>query len=258
VTGSLDTNQYAPEKIRSYEAIYGRHFVSPGGEACARECVARLELTPGDTVLDVGSGLGGSAFLMAREYGARVHGIDVSANMIALARDKCREEQLESQVDFTLGDCLELNASQAYQAVYSRDVILHIAQKLRLFETLREALVPGGRLLFTDYCRGEGRPSNAFESYVAERGYHLYTVAGYDEILRTAGFVEVQSEDWTARFIDIHRLELERLPSAGLPADDEAALRQGWREKIARAQRGEQRWGFFTARRARATGETGA
>jgi phosphoethanolamine N-methyltransferase len=249
VTGSLDTTQYALENIRNYEAIYGRHFVSPGGEACARECVARLGLAPGDAVLDVGSGLGGSAFLMAREYGARVHGIDVSANMIALARNKCRAEQLESLVSFTQGDCLDLNASQAYQAVYSRDVILHIAEKLRLFETLREALVPGGRLLFTDYCCGEGTPSDAFESYVAERGYHLYSLAGYDEVLRTAGFVAVQSEDWTTRFIDIHRAELDRLPAAGLPADDEAELRRGWQEKIARAERGEQCWGFFTARR---------
>jgi phosphoethanolamine N-methyltransferase len=254
VTCSLDTHQYAPEKIRNYEAVYGRHFVSPGGEACARECVARLELAPGDVVLDVGSGLGGSAFLMAREYGARVHGIDLSANMVALAKDKCRQEQLEAHVSFTRGDCLELRASRVYQAVYSRDVILHIADKLRLFETLREALVPGGRLLFTDYCRGEGMASDAFESYVAERGYCLYSVAGYDEVLRTAGFVDVESEDWTGRFIDIHRSELGRLPAAGLPADDEAELRQGWQDKIGRAERGEQRWGFFTARRAQVEG----
>lgn len=251
MTGSLDTTQYAPEKIRNYEAIYGLHFVSPGGEACARECVARLGLSPGDTVLDVGSGLGGSAFLMAREFGARVHGIDVSANMVALAKNKCRQEQLESLVRFTRGDCLDLTVARAYQAVYSRDVILHIAEKRRLFETLREVLVPGGRLLFTDYCRGEDPPSAAFESYVAERGYHLYTVAGYDEVLRAAGFVDVESEDWTARFIEIHRAELERLPSAGLPADDEAELREGWQAKISRAERGEQRWGLFTARRAR-------
>lgn len=254
MTGSLDTKQYALEKIRNYEAIYGRHFVSPGGEACARECVACLELARGDRVLDVGCGLGGSAFLMAREYGARVHGIDLSANMIALAKSKCRNQQLEALVSFTRGDCLDLTASRVYQAVYSRDVILHIEDKLRLFETLREALVPGGRLLFTDYCRGEGPFSNAFESYVAERGYHLYSVAGYDEILRTAGFVAVESEDWTARFIDIHRRELERLPSAGLPADDEVELRQGWQDKIARADGGEQRWGFFTARRDESAG----
>lgn len=250
MTGTLDSNQYALDKIRLYEAIYGQHFVSPGGEACARECVSRLGLARGDAVLDVGSGLGGSAFLMAREYGARVHGIDLSENMVMLAREKCRVQQLDNLVQFSHGDCLELRASRDYQAVYSRDVILHIADKRLLFETLLEALVPGGRLLFTDYCRGAGSASEEFETYVADRGYHLFTVEAYDEMLRESGFIAVESEDWTPRFIDIHRRELEQLSAAGLAASDEQELRQGWQEKIARAERGEQRWGIFTAKRA--------
>lgn len=246
---SLDCTQYAPGEIRKYEAIYGRHFVSPGGEACARECISRLVLAPGDAVLDVGCGLGGSAFLMAREYGARVHGIDVSANMIALATVKCREEGLEDRVTFTRGDCLDLTESRVYQAVYSRDVFLHIADKSRLFATLLEVLVPGGRLLFTDYCRSENASSDEFASYVAGRGYHLSSIAGYEAYLREAGFVAVEREDWTARFIEIHRRELRGLPEAGLAGDDEAELSAGWQRKIARAERGEQVWGLFTATR---------
>ena len=245
-----DTEQYAPDEIRKYEAIYGRHFVSPGGEACARECIARLELAPGHRVLDVGSGLGGSAFLMAREHGARVDGIDLSGAMVAQARVKCREEGLDGSVRFEQGDCLALTDSGVYQAIYSRDVILHVEDKARLFAILHEALAPGGRLLFTDYCRGQGDASEEFRSYVAERGYHLYTVSEYDAALRDAGFVAVQSEDWTARFIDIHREELRRLPETGLPVEEESALKRGWQAKIARAERGEQRWGCFTAERA--------
>ena len=128
-------------------------------------------------------------------------------------------------------------------------IILHIEDKARLFAILHEALVPGGRLLFTDYCRGDGGLSEEFASYVAERGYHLYTVAEYDAVLRDAGFVDVRSEDWTERFIEIHREELRRLPDAGLPVEEETALIQGWQAKIARAERGEQRWGCFSARR---------
>ena len=162
-----DTEQYAPAEIRKYEAIYGRHFVSPGGEALARECIERLDLARGDRVLDVGSGLGGSAFLMARECGARVHGIDVSPEMVAMASARCREQGLESAVRFTLGDCTALAGSRAYQAIYSRDVFLHIEDKAGLFAVLHELLVPGGRLLFTDYCRGGGPASREFQDYVA-------------------------------------------------------------------------------------------
>ncbi len=150
MTHSQLSDQYAPAEIRKYEAIYGRHFVSPGGEGCARVCVTRLNLAPGDRVLDVGSGLGGSAFLMATDYGARVHGIDLSVDMVALATQKCREQGLQDLVSFEQADCLDLTVSQAYEAIYSRDVILHIEDKARLFQVLRTALVLGGRLLFTD------------------------------------------------------------------------------------------------------------
>jgi phosphoethanolamine N-methyltransferase len=245
----LDTQQYASEEIRKYEAIYGQHFVSPGGEATARECVAMLELVAGDRVLDIGCGLGGSAFLMAREQGARVHGLDLSRNMIASAEDRCAREGLRDRVSFEHGDCLELHRPSSVEAVYSRDVFLHVHDKQRLFGVIHETLVPGGRLLFTDYCRAEGEASVEFEEYVTERGYSLLSVAMYVEHLKLAGFTQVRGMDWTDRFIDIHHRELERLPEAGLPDKDTTELEQGWRAKIARARNGEQRWGCFSARK---------
>lgn len=245
----LDTHQYASEEIRKYEAIYGRHFVSPGGEATARECVAMLELKAGDRVLDIGCGLGGSAFLMAREQGVRVHGLDLSRNMIASAEERCAREGLRDRVSFEHGDCLELERPSSVEAVYSRDVFLHVQDKSRLFGVIHDTLVPGGRLLFTDYCRGEGETSTEFEEYVAQRGYALLTLAEYVAHLERAGFTKVRGMDWTERFIDIHLRELERLPRAGLPEKDAAELEQGWRDKIARARKGEQRWGCFSARK---------
>ena len=52
--------------ILRYEAIFGRTFVSVGGQTSTEEFVARLGLQPGMRVLDIGCGIGGSAFLMAR------------------------------------------------------------------------------------------------------------------------------------------------------------------------------------------------
>ena len=43
------------------------------------------------------------------------------------------------------------------------------------------------------------------------------------------------------------RDELERLPMAELATQDEADLRRGWQQKIARAENGEQRWGLFSS-----------
>ena len=50
-----------------------------------------LDLKPGQKVLDVGAGIGGSAFLMAQRYGAEVIGIDLSSNMIGIALERAHE-----------------------------------------------------------------------------------------------------------------------------------------------------------------------
>ena len=47
-----------------YEKIFGEDFVSTGGITTTSEFVAKLNLKKGDYVLDVGCGIGGSAFLM--------------------------------------------------------------------------------------------------------------------------------------------------------------------------------------------------
>ena len=62
----LDQNQYSRKGILRYEAIFGRTYVSVGGETTTREFVAQLNLSPGMKVLDIGCGSGGSAFHMAR------------------------------------------------------------------------------------------------------------------------------------------------------------------------------------------------
>lgn len=246
----LDDGQYTAAEIRKYEAVYGRDFVSPGGADTAARFVAMLELAPDARVLDAGCGLGGSAFLMARVHGARVTGVDLSANMIAMARERCAELGLTRRVTFVHGDLLALEEVDAFDAVYSRDAFLHVHDKSRLLAVLHRALVPGGRLLITDYCAGPPPWSADFADYVRERGYHLRTLQDYVALLEAAGFVEVRGEDLTGEFLAIHQSELARLAHAELAPADRDALAEGWRAKIARIRAGEQRWGLFTGRKA--------
>ena len=103
---ALDASQYTLDEIRKYEAIYGRNFVSPGGETTTREILSLIDFRPGMDVLDVGCGLGGAAFVMAQSFGARVHGIDLSRNMLQIAEVRCREAELTHGVTFEHADVL--------------------------------------------------------------------------------------------------------------------------------------------------------
>ena len=244
----LDAGQYSPDEIRKYEAIYGRNFISPGGETTTRELLSLVAFRPGMHVLDIGCGLGGAAFLMAQIFGARVHGIDLSRNMLQFAEARCQEADLAHAVTFEYGDILRYERPGAYDLAHSRDVFLHIHNKARLLATIKRCLRPGGQLLFTDYlCRG-GAKSGGFEAYIRQRQYDLCSLDEYRLLLEQAGYEVTLACDRTADFIDILQHELEQLRASQLDAREQEALAQSWRDKIRRAHDGEQRWGVFVGK----------
>ena len=49
--------------------------------------ISKARLSPGQIVLDIGCGTGGSAFFIARHYGCFVRGLDMSPTMIAIANE---------------------------------------------------------------------------------------------------------------------------------------------------------------------------
>ncbi len=244
----LDSSQYQEDSILQYETVYGEDFVSPGGRELASEMIAGMALAPASRVLDVGCGLGGSAFVMARDFGLRVDGIDLSRNMLALAERKLAANGLADLVSLQSGDCLEMEHSGRYDAIYSRDVFLHIADKAVLFARLHEALKPGGQLLFSDYCCAARPWSDEFSAYVSDRGYCLHTTDEYAGLIEDAGFRDVDARDVTSRFIEILRSELARIETLPLPREQRDKLSASWQQKLDRAETGDQRWGMFSAR----------
>jgi len=243
----LDTAQYQTVSILQYEAVYGEDFVSPGGYAMAVELIENLDLATNSRVLDIGCGLGGSAFVMASEFDLTVDGIDLSKNMLAIANEKLTAHGLSDRIDFEWGDCLQLDRPGYYDAAYSRDVFLHIEDKARLFSVLEKLLRPGGQLLFTDYCCGAKPWGEEFSAYVEERGYYLHTLPDYAGLISKAGFKQVEFKDLTDRFINILQSDLEKIGGLDLVESDRIKLQQSWSQKVARAKTGDQRWGLFTA-----------
>ena len=143
-----------------------------------------------------------------------------------------------------------------YDVVYSRDTILHIADKLQLFKLFEKTLKPGGLLVISDYCCGEGMHSQAFNDYVKQRGYNLLTVKEYGKTIENAGLKEVRAVDNSKYFLEILDKELKAFNIikdevvAEYSLDDYNYICDGWNDKIKRVGgKGEQVWGYFMARK---------
>src|SRR3954451_13595890 len=183
---SYDNNgQYSRTGILRYEKIFGDGYVSTGGPWTPAYLCSKLGevLRPGVRVLDVGSGIGGAAFHLAREYGAEVTGIDLSPEMTALAQERARDSGTERSVKFLLADILTVPFDGKFDVVWSRDALMHVPDKPRLFARLYDLLDPGGRLVITDYARGTSDGSPEFRAYAEKTGYHLTDPVRYGKLL---------------------------------------------------------------------------
>jgi phosphoethanolamine N-methyltransferase len=246
---ALDQGQYRLDEIRKYEAIYGRNFISPGGQDTERDILRLIAFRPSMDVLDVGCGLGGAAFLMAQAFGARVHGIDLSRNMLRIAQARRHDVGLTGTVTFEHADILLYERPSSYDLVHSRDVFLHIHDKAGLFDVIKRCLRPGGLLLFSDYMCRDGARSADFGAYIRSRGYDLRSLEEYRDLLEHAGFEIVLAQDRTDQFIAILKRELDQLSLSDLPASEREALARSWGDKLRRARAGEQRWGVCIAKK---------
>ena len=251
----LDANQYSRKSILRYEKIFGVTYVSTGGEVTTAEFCSEMSLKPGMKILDVGAGIGGSAFYMAKTFGVEIDGVDLSSNMVDIAnenRDKMNED-IQKKVNFKVEDATKMDYPENYyDVVYSRDTILHIADKKSLFINFFKTLKPGGRVVITDYCKGDlskiGKEDYGqdFKDYVADRGYHLLTVEQYGQVLTDAGFLNVDAQDRTKQFVNILHRELANFRKIRDEVVNEYSLEdfdhicQGWEEKVVRCGHGDQ------------------
>jgi len=260
----LDANQYSRKSILRYEKIFGKTYVSTGGEVTTAEFCAQMGLEAGMKVLDVGAGIGGSAFYMAKTFGVIVDGVDLSSNMVDIAQEILSNMSVDVQknVSMRMADATTMEYPEKhYDIVYSRDTILHIADKKSLFQKFFKTIKPGGKVVITDYCKGDlaklGKEDYGqdFKDYVAERGYHLLTVDQYGQVLIDAGFSGVDAQDPTQQFINILHRELGDFRKIREEVVEEYSVEDfdhicdGWEEKLVRCSNGDQAWGYFVGKK---------
>lgn len=86
----------------------------------------KLELEPGDTVVEAGCGWGGLALFMARHYGVRVTAYNISKEQVAYAQQRAEQEGLSRQIEYVLDDYR--NISGKFDKFVSVGMLEHVGE----------------------------------------------------------------------------------------------------------------------------------
>jgi ubiquinone/menaquinone biosynthesis C-methylase UbiE len=130
----------------------------PGGLDLTRRLARSLELRPGDRVLDVASGPGTTAFLLASEFGVDVDGVDLGDLTVAKANATAASEGLGEQVRFHLGDAERIPLPDAsVDAVACECAFCTFPDKQTAAAEMARVLKPGGRVGITDVALDPAR-----------------------------------------------------------------------------------------------------
>ncbi|HLJ91129.1 MAG TPA: arsenite methyltransferase [Candidatus Angelobacter sp.] len=181
---------------------------------------ALAKLSPGETVLDLGSGGGIDVLLSARRVGpsGKAYGLDMTEEMLALANENKRKSGLQN-VEFLKGEIERIPLpANSVDVIISNCVINLSADKDRVLAEAFRVLKPGGRLAVSDVVTKGEMPPEVRKSVLAWVG----CIAGaleqeeYRAKLNAVGFEQVELEPTRVYRIDDAR---EFLSGQGIDVD---------------------------------------
>ena len=250
--------QYSRTSILRYEMIFGAGYISTGGARTTDDLCARLgsSLRPGVRVLDVGSGIGGAAFHLAKTYGAKVTGIDLAEEMVAIAHERARAARHERLGQVHPGRRPRREVRRAVRHhLEPRRVHAHPGQGPLVFAALRPL---GSRRPAGDHRLRPGkdaRLARVREIHRNDRLQRRRARGSTASCSRPPGSPTSSSTTPPPRFVEILKSETGRLvdnPTEFLASFSEADLKylvDRWEMKVGFCKTGDMKWGNYLATR---------
>ena len=211
----MHENEYTDEFVAKLELLWGEGFLSPGGPGEVEKILEGTDLT-GLDLMDIGCGIGGVDVLLAREYGAKsVTGIDIEQPLVEKSRARAERLGLSSQLTFQLVEPGPFPfTDKAFDAVFSKDSMIHIPDKPALFAEVLRVLRPGGLFLASDWMQSAAGPASPEMATFVETSGLSFAMGITDDLpamLTEAGFTDIRLVDRNPWYRQEARNEITRM-----------------------------------------------
>jgi arsenite methyltransferase len=184
-----------------------------GGLEATNTLFTRCHLEEANEVLYAGCGIGVGPALIARRYGTRVVGVDISPKMIEWSWKRVREEGVESKVDFQVADILDLPFETGrFDAVVCESVVAFVEDKPRAIRECIRVTRPGGCVGLNETVWLDRQPSKELMEKSRSLGTMIPTAGEWRALWDQSGLRE-QSVD--VRPIDSRKEILGRMQWVG-------------------------------------------
>ena len=190
----------------------------PGGPAMTRRLARMVDLLPGMKVLDLASGSGATALLLAAEYGADVTGVERSPALTKRAGILALDARLSDHVRFVVGDAESLPfSSDSFDILICECAFCTFPDKATAASEMARVLRPGGRIGISDMT--VDAPVFGYE-YATLEGWvacisGARTISGYSDLLTVAGLQVKEAEKHPEALLElIDRVEPRLLAAA--------------------------------------------
>ncbi len=207
--------EYDDAMVVLLEAVWGEGYLSPGGPDEISHIVDGVDFG-GKKLLDIGCGTGGISLFLAEKYApAEVVGLDVDQGLIDRATAAAAERGLSGGATFVCTEPGPLPFEEAsFDIVFSKDAMIHIADKETLMADVFRVLRPGGLVAACDWMSGTDGPfSKEMKDYIAleDLGFGMASSARYESAMAAAGFENIRMTDRNNWYQGMVTSELEAL-----------------------------------------------
>ena len=211
-------------------------------------------------IIDLGSGPGGSAHLLARDTGATVTCVDLCDHHNIENQSIARSLGLAEHIRTWTGSFEQLPSgwNGRFDLAWSQEALCHSRDKSAALREARRVLRPGGVMVFTDILLAENTPAGEARVFSEVNAVAEWTTAAaYRHDLEMAGFDGIIHHDWTPhlngnfhmmrRQIASHR---ESLLAEGVSPDLLERFAASLDQRISWSPGEVLEWGAFCCRRA--------